>query len=188
MAFGAAAFLAGLFLIGQAITRYAAASTAELQTMRALGMTPRQAIATASAGPVLGGVAGGVLGVIVAVVASYWTPIGSASDIEPTPGISFDWLVLGPGWLVVVLLVCVAAAAAAWLALSAARRGVVGRRSLAATTVARTGFPVPIVIGTRFASGVRAGAYLGARASGSGRGSDGGARGLGRLHLFPWGD
>jgi len=150
-AFGAAAFVAALFLIGQAIVRYAAASTAELQTLRALGMTPRQAIATAAAGPASVGVAGGALGVLGAIVASRWFPIGTASPIEPAPGTSADWVVLGPGLAAVAVLVTGGAAAAAWLALGAARRTTKARRSTVATAVARGGFAVPIVVGTRFA-------------------------------------
>ncbi|HEY3717392.1 MAG TPA: ABC transporter permease [Jatrophihabitantaceae bacterium] len=150
-AFGAAAFVAALFLIGQAIVRYAAASTTELQTLRALGMTPRQAIATAAAGPASVGVVDGALGVLGAIVASRWFPIGTASLIEPAPGTSADWVVLGPGLAAVAVLVTGGAAAAAWLALGAARRTARARRSTVATAVARAGFAVPVVVGTRFA-------------------------------------
>ena len=151
VAFAAAAFLAALFLVGQAIARYAAASTAELQTMRALGMTPRQAIVTAAAGPAMVGVLGAGLGVASAFVASRWFPIGTASLLEPSPGYSFDWVVFGPGILTIAALVAVGAAASAWLALGAARRDLSSRRSAVATAVARAGFAVPVVVGTRFA-------------------------------------
>ncbi len=151
VAFAVAAFVAALFLVGQAIVRYAAASTEELRTLRALGMTPRQAVATASAGPVIAGVAGAVLGVAGAVYASRWLPFGMAGLIEPSPGTSVDWVVLGPGLVVVTLLVAAGAAGAAWLTLGAARRGGGARRSAVAVAVARRGLPVPIVVGTRFA-------------------------------------
>ena len=151
VAFAAAAFVAALFLVGQAIVRYAAASTEELRTLRALGMTPRQAIATAAAGPAMVGLAGAGLGVAGAVFASRWLPFGTAGLVEPSPGVSVDWVVLGPGLAVVVLLVAAGAAGAAWLALGAARRGGAIRRSTVATAVARRGLPVPIVVGTRFA-------------------------------------
>ena len=151
VAFAAAAFVAALFLVGQAIVRYAAASTEELRTLRALGMTPSQAIATAAAGPAMVGMAGAGLGVAGAVFASRWLPFGTAGLVEPSPGVSVDWVVLGPGLAVVVLLVAAGAAGAAWLALGAARRGGAIRRSTVATAVARRGLPVPIVVGTRFA-------------------------------------
>jgi ABC-type lipoprotein release transport system permease subunit len=150
-AFALAAFIAALFLVGQAIARYAAASTAELQTFRALGMTPRQAIGTAAAGPAIVGVLGGVLGVVGTIAASRWFPIGTATVIERAPGTSVDWVVIGPGLAVVVMLVAGGAAAAAWLALRAARRTATARRSTVATAVARGGFAVPVVVGTRFA-------------------------------------
>jgi hypothetical protein len=151
VAFGAAALIAALFLVGQAIVRYAAASTEELRTLRALGMTPRQSIATASAGPVIAGVLGVIAGVGGAVVASRWLPFGTAGLIEPSPGMSWDWVVFGPGSGVVIALVTIGAAVAAWAALAAARREGPTRRSAVAMAVGRGGLPVPVVIGTRFA-------------------------------------
>lgn len=151
LAFGAAALLAAMFLVGQAIVRYATAGTAELQTMRALGVMPRQVVATVSAGPALAGFAGGALGVCGAVVASQWFPIGSASAFESAPGVSGDWAVLLPGLLLVSLLVTGAAAAAGVISLGASRRAARARRSSVATAAARAGMPVPVVVGTRFA-------------------------------------
>ena len=151
VAFAIAAFVAALFLIGQAIGRYAAASTEELRTLRALGMTPRQAVAAASAGPALTGIAGAIAGVGGAVLASQWLPFGSAGLIEPDPGISWDWVVFGPGLGVVIVLVAGAAAAAAYLAIVAARRERPVRRSTIAAAVGQGSMPVPLVVGTRFA-------------------------------------
>jgi FtsX-like permease family protein len=151
LAFGAAAFMAAVFLVGQAIVRYAAASTAELQTLRALGMSPRQAIATASAGPIVAGALGGGLGVLGAIIASRWFPIGVASTAEPTPGTSADWVVFGPGLAAIVLLTAIASATAAGLAVGARARAMKARRSSLATLLARAGLSVPVVVGTRFA-------------------------------------
>jgi ABC-type lipoprotein release transport system permease subunit len=151
VAFAAAAFLAALFLIGQAIARYAAATTEELRTLRALGMTPRQAIATATAGPAIVGVVGAATGVGAAIVASRWLPFGTAGLIEPSPGTSMDWVVFGPGLAAVIALVALGAGLAAWVALVASRRGGATRRSAVAVAVGRGGLPVPVVVGTRFA-------------------------------------
>jgi hypothetical protein len=151
LAFGLVALVAALFLVGQAIVRFAAASTSELQTLRALGMSPRQAIGTAAAAPVIAGVLGALLAAALAGAASRVFPIGTASLLEPAPGTSVDWLVLGSGVVVFSGLVCVGAASAAWLALGAARRSQASRRSTVALAVARAGFPVPVVVGTRFA-------------------------------------
>jgi cell division protein FtsX len=151
VALGIAAFIAAVFLIGQAIARYVAANTAELQALRALGLTPRQSIITASAGPAVVGVVGAALAAIAATIGSNWTPIGEASLIEPNPGTSLDWVVLGPGIAVILLLVAAAGLATAALALGASRRAQSGRRSAVATSVARAGLAVPVIVGTRFA-------------------------------------
>jgi hypothetical protein len=151
LAFGLAALAAALFLIGQSIARYTSATVADLQVLQALGMTRSQAIAAASAGPALAGVAGSTLGVAGAIVASRWMPIGLASIAEPHPGIDADWVVLAPGWVLVPLLVLAGSAAAAAVALAAGRRQAPPRRSVIAGTLAAVNFPVPLVVGTRFA-------------------------------------
>ncbi len=151
LAFGLAALAAALFLIGQSIARYTSATVADLQVLQAVGMTRQQAIAAAAAGPFLAGLAGGTLGVAGAIVASRWMPIGLASIAEPHPGISLDWLVLGPGWVLVPLLVLAGSAAAAAAALTAGRRPAPQRRSVVAAAAAAANFPVPLVVGARFA-------------------------------------
>ncbi len=109
LAFAIAAFLAALFLVGQAIARYAAANAAELRTLRALGMTPRQAIVVAVCAPALTGLAGAAAAVAGAVYASRWMPFGTAGLIEPSPGTAVDWVVLAPGAVAVVVLVTLGA-------------------------------------------------------------------------------
>ena len=151
LAFGLAALVAALFLIGQSVARYTSATMADLQVLQAVGMTRQQAIAAAAAGPFLAGLAGGTLGVAGAIVASQWMPIGLASIVEPHPGISLDWLVLGPGWVLVPLLVLAGSAAAAAASLAAGRRQEAPRRSVVAAAAASANFPVPLVVGARFA-------------------------------------
>jgi hypothetical protein len=151
LAFGLAALVAALFLIGQSVARYTSATVADLQVLQAVGMTRQQAIAAASAGPFLAGLAGGTLGVAGAIVASRWMPIGLASIAEPHPGIDLDWLVLGAGWVMVPLLVLAGSAAAAAVALTAGRRPAAQRRSVVAAAAAAANFPVALVVGARFA-------------------------------------
>ena len=151
LAFGLAALAAALFLIGQSVARYTSATVADLQVLQALGMTRRQAIAAACAGPALAGVAGSTLGVAGAIVASRWMPIGLASIAEPHPGIDADWLVLAPGWVLVPLLVLAGSATAAAVALAAGRRQAPQRRSAIAAALATVNSPVPLVVGARFA-------------------------------------
>ncbi len=151
LAFGAAAFLAALFLVGQAVARSAAGVTAHLQPLRAIGMSRRQSVAAAVAATAAAGALGGLLGVAAAVIASRWFPIGLAARGEPSPGISADWVVLGPGLAATVLLVAGGAAAAAWVALAGEGRAAGSRRSTLAARIARARLPVPVVVGTRFA-------------------------------------
>jgi ABC-type lipoprotein release transport system permease subunit len=150
IAFALAALVAGVFLVGQAVSRYAAAETGELRTGRALGMTPRQTVMTSAVGPFLASVAGATLAVAASIVASTRFPIGTAKGIEPSPGLDVDIVTLAGVSLVVVALVTVGAAFSAAVSLRASATGA-PRRSAAATVVSSSGFPVPVVIGTRFA-------------------------------------
>ena len=151
LAFALAALVAALFLIGQSVARYTSATVADLQVLQAVGMTPRQAVASATAPPLLAAAAGATLGVVAAIVASRWMPIGAASYQEPHPGIGADWLILGPGWVLAPVLVAAGSAAAAALALTARRRQAVPRRSAVAAVAAAAGLGVPVVVGARFA-------------------------------------
>ncbi len=151
LAFAVAALVAAFFLIGQTLARYTASTATDLQVLQAVGLTRRQAVASASAAPFLAAVAGTTAGVAGAVAASPWMPIGAASIVEPHPGLDVDWLVLGTGWVIVPLLVLAGSAAATATALAARRRHATARRSAVAATTARAGLPVPVVIGARFA-------------------------------------
>jgi len=151
LAFALAALVAALFLIGQSVARYTSATVADLQVLQAVGMTPRQAVASATAPPLLAAAAGATLGVASAIVASRWMPIGAASYSEPHPGVDADWLILGLGWVLAPALVAAGSAAAAALTLTARRRHAVPRRSGVATAAAAAGFGVPVVVGARFA-------------------------------------
>lgn len=148
-AFGAAALIAAVVLVGQAIGRYAAAGTAELETARALGMTPRQVMLAATVNPVLAGALGAVLAVVVAVVASRWFPIGLARQAEPDPGVRVDWVVLPAGLAVIVLLVVLGAVVSS--ASAARQRQGSPRYSGTARLAANADAPVPVVTGIRFA-------------------------------------
>jgi hypothetical protein len=151
LAFAVAALVAAFFLIGQSVARYTSATAADLQVLQAVGMTARQAVASASAAPFVAAAAGTALGVAGAIVASRWMPIGAASIAEPSPGIDVDWLILGPGLVIAPLMVLAGSAATAAMALTAGRRQAAPRRSGVAAAVAGAGLPVSAVVGTRFA-------------------------------------
>jgi hypothetical protein len=148
LGFGVVALIAALVLVGQAVARHAGAGVPELRILGTLGMTPRQRVLAAIAGPGLAGVIGTSLGVGAAVLASAWMPFGAAALVEPHPGISLDLPVLAGGSLLAVAGVCLAAAAAAWSALSFGDRPPPARRSALGSLVAVS---VPVTVGVRFA-------------------------------------
>ena len=151
LAFGLAALVAAVFLVGQSVVRYTSSTIVDLQVLQAVGMTRLQAVASASAAPFLAAAAGTTAGVAGAIVASRWMPIGAASIVEPHPGLDVDWLVLGVGWVIAPLLVLAGSAGAAAIALTAGRRQMAPRRSAVAAAASGAGFPVPVVVGARFA-------------------------------------
>ena len=149
LAFGLAALLAALFLVGQAVARYADDTLLELRLLQPVGLTRRQAAASAAIAPGLAAAAGSTVGVAAAFLASRWTPVGLASLAEPHPGFDLDWLVLGTGWAAAVLLVAGAVAALAWFALTVRRLPPAAGRSGVATAAGR--LPVAAMVGARFA-------------------------------------
>lgn len=151
LAFALAVFAAATFLIGQSIQRSAAAAVAEIQVLQALGLAPRQAVLIGAAGPAAAGLLGCVVAFGAALLASAKFPIALSSLLEPHPGVDLDWTVLGGGGLALVLLLLAGSTAAAWSALSRQRSSVVPRRSIVASSAARLGLPVPVVVGARFA-------------------------------------
>ena len=151
VAFAAVAGIAAAMLIGLAMARYAASTVSDLQALNAVGMTPRQSRRAALLGPTLAAVGGVAVGGVASIVASQWFPIGSASVVEPSPGLDVNLAVLLVGLLGVPPLVAVAAVGAAELALRTTRSTTAQRPSLIASAAARAGVPVPAVLGTRFA-------------------------------------
>jgi hypothetical protein len=148
LAFALAALLAALFLVGQAVARYAAGGAENLRVLQAVGLTRRQAAVAAALGPGLAAAAGAVTGVAAALVASRWMPIGLATLVEPHPGFDADWLVLGPGAVVAVLLVTAGSAGLTWAALTA---GPARPRRGSVIAAAAGWLPVAALIGARFA-------------------------------------
>ncbi|MCW2631816.1 MAG: hypothetical protein JWR88_778, partial [Pseudonocardia sp.] len=138
LAFGLAALLAAIVLVGQALARYVGAAIVDLQVLRALGMARGQAVVAACAGPALAAAVGMGVGTAGAILASRWLPFGNAQLLEPAPGVSIDLLVLVGGGLVLLLVLLAGSAAAGWLALGRQDKGV-GRRSAVAAAAVRAG-------------------------------------------------
>ena len=141
------ALLAAMVLIGVAISRYCAASMEDLDVLRAFGLTPGQARLAIAMGPVSAAVAGVLLGVAAAWWASRWFPIGTAALVEPSPGTSFDPLVLLLPLLIVPLLVSIACL----VSLRSAHRKDQSVARVSFVEASTAGWPLTLGIGTRFA-------------------------------------
>ena len=155
--FGGIAALAALIIAGQVIGRQLRRDTAELATMRALGAGPAVTTADGMLGVLAAVLLGALLAAAVAVALSPLAPLGAIRAVYPTPGVAFDWTVLGGGIAVIIAVMSGAA-------LVIARRRVY-RTSAAAVRPYRPlgvravsaaqaiGLPVPVAEGIRLAFG-----------------------------------
>jgi FtsX-like permease family len=149
--FAAAAAIAGLVALGQALVRQAETMSVQHPTCRALGMTPRQLIA-AGVTAILPVAAGGtVLAVAIAVAGGPLAITGLARQAEPDPGPWFDTAVAYGAILIGLIVLALAAGAFAL----AGTRGPTEERLAAArpsrTASAFTGLPAPVGLGVRMA-------------------------------------
>ena len=141
------ALLAALVLLGVAVSRYCSTSFANLEVLRAFGLTPAQARFAISVGPLSAAVVGAALGATGAWWASRWFPIGSAALVEPSPGTSFDPLVLLAPLVVVPLLVAVTCLTS----LRSTRQSSQSTSRVSLVETATAAWPVTLGLGTRFA-------------------------------------
>jgi hypothetical protein len=102
------------FATGQALSRQAALWTVDQPKLHALGLSRRQRFATLLLPAVLVAIVGAAVAAGLAVLASPMMPTGFARRVEPDRGFAADWLVLGPGFVAVVILVSGRAALSAW--------------------------------------------------------------------------
>jgi len=151
--FGAIAALVVLFIAAQMIGRQRRARTDDLAILSALGAS-RSMIVTDGLIGIVGAIVIGALAAMgVAVGLSPLSPIGPVRAVYPSPGIAFDWTVLGLG--AAGLIVALSAVAVAVASLGAPDR--VARRSRARPT--RTSRAARLAS----ASGLRASAVTGIR-------------------------
>jgi FtsX-like permease family len=152
--FGGIAALAVLLIAGQLIGRQLRLGANDLDTLRALGAGPSMTTGDGLIGIVASVVVGSVLAIGVGVGLSPLTPLGPVRPVYPTPGVAFDWTVLGLGLLLFILALSAIAIVLAnrtaphRVALRGRRAGEEWNVAGAATSA---GLPPTAVTGIRFA-------------------------------------
>ena len=100
---GLIAGLAALLIAGQAIARVLRTDRESMAVLRSLGARPMVVTSDAALGPLGAVVLGALLAVAVAVAFSPLAPLGPAGQVDPRPGVTFDWTVLAAGFLVLAV-------------------------------------------------------------------------------------
>jgi hypothetical protein len=153
--FGAICALAALLIAAQVIGRQLRLGADDLGAVRALGADRRMTIGDGLIGTIGAVIIGSLVAAAVAVGLSPLSPLGPVRPVDPTPGVAFDWTVLGLGVLVLVVgLSAVALLVAYRLAPDrhGSRRHLPARqRSAIASYAASSGLPESAVTGVRFA-------------------------------------
>ena len=132
--FGIIAAIAALLIAAQVIGRQTRLASDDLRTLRALGADPATTTMDGMIGIVGALAVGSVLAVAVAVGLSPLAPIGPVRPVDPTPGVSFDWTVLGLGFVALLVGLSAIALLFSYRAVprlaDAKRRRTEGRRSV----------------------------------------------------------
>ncbi|HEX4562216.1 MAG TPA: ABC transporter permease, partial [Gemmatimonadales bacterium] len=118
----------GLVIVAQAILRQLRTSRIDLTTLRALGLTRRQLWSINLLQVAAVAVVGALIAASLAILASPIMPLGAARVAEPSPGIDVDVVVLGLGFVAIVVLLVAVLAWPSWR-LSAERRATRDRRA-----------------------------------------------------------
>ncbi len=150
--FAAAVALAGVVLLGQALSRSIYALAQPASALRALGFT-RKGLVSGLALPLsLTAVTGALTAMGTAPALSHWFPIGLAGRLEPDRGLHADWPVILAGAVMIGLMVMVGAGLSAVRATSSRTRAVVATGRSPVVALRRLGAtPLPAVIGAGLA-------------------------------------
>jgi ABC-type antimicrobial peptide transport system permease subunit len=153
--FGGIAAFAALLIVSQAIGRQLRERDEDLQILRALGADMKTTASDGLIGIIGSVVLGSVLAVGVAIGLSPLAPFGPVRAVFPSPGIAFDWTVLGLG---LAALVGGFGALTVLLAIRATPQRASGQltptiptSSRVARFAATSGLSAPAVTGIRFA-------------------------------------
>ncbi len=154
-AFGIIAVIAALLIGAQAVSRALRMNSQDVYVLRALGASPWMVAIDAVFGMLGAVVVGALLAAAVCVAVSPFTPIGVVRQVDPSPGLNFDWTVLAAGFT--VFLVALSATAAFLtvvvlhrLSAHAAARDKAGSSRIVSAAL-RAGLPPASVAGIRFA-------------------------------------
>jgi hypothetical protein len=146
--------LAGLALVGQALSRQSLVERGSYPTLSALGLRPRQlwCLGLLRAGAI--GVAGAIGSVALAYALSDLTPVGEARAAESTLGFVFSGVLFGVGALAVVVICVALAVVPSWRAAQSGQGQGAHDRPFAHTNVtvslvAKVGASASVVVGVR---------------------------------------
>jgi hypothetical protein len=117
LAVAAVAAIAGLVVTGLALGRHFEFSDADQPVLGALGMGRRERWLALALPSLMISIAGSILAVVLAIVASPTMPVGFARQVEPSPGFDFDWVVLGIGFVSLLVVVAALVAVVSWSAI-----------------------------------------------------------------------
>ncbi len=152
--FGVIAALAAILIAVQIISRQLHANVDEVDVLRSLGAGPLVTTTDGLLGITVAVVVGGLLAGATAIGLSPLTLFGPVRVVDPSPGVDFDWTVLGFGVLVVVLILGGAAALISGR-LAPHRRSTCPKTAERGSAVVRmamtAGLPAPGVMGLRHA-------------------------------------
>jgi hypothetical protein len=153
--FGGIAGLAALLIAAQLIGRQLHLGASDLDTLRALGADPAMSMTDGLLGIIGAVVLGSIVAAGIAIGLSPLSPLGPVRTVYPTPGVAFDWTVLGLG---TATLLCGLGALALLFAYRASPRSgqqraalIAERRSRVVGAAVSSGLPPTAVTGLRFA-------------------------------------
>ncbi len=148
------AVLAGLALIGQALSRQSLVEGESYPALSAIGLRPRQLFGLGVLRAAAIGAAGALGAIALEVAVSPLTPVGEARAAETSQGFVFNVALLGLGFLVIVVVVAALSALPSRRAAyrrtgSLSRDAPVTHANSTTALVARAGAPPSVVVGVR---------------------------------------
>lgn len=153
--FGAIAGMVALLVTALMISRRLWFDAQETAVIWALGARRLTLVTTATLGLLLAVVSGALLAAAVAIAMSPLAPLGAVRAVDPSPGFTVDWLVVGAGFAALVTVLFAMTIAFAYLRAPGKQvfnaAGAQQRPSSIVKAAAAAGMSLPAVAGLRFA-------------------------------------